>query len=176
MKTLQGRLITVIAMLVASLWMTGVSAQDKGTSATTSPDQGIDKPFYPKRAFRDQPCRMDPADDRGGHIRKGPRPMDLPDLTPEQQEKMKKAGLKHMSEMTPLKNQLREKRARLGTLMSSNPFNQTQADQVAEEIGKMASEILKAQIRHDREIRAILTPDQQVIFDARPRPWMKKQR
>jgi hypothetical protein len=46
------------------------------------------------------------------------------------------------------------------------------ADQVADDIGKVASSILKQQIRHDQELRAILTPDQQIIFDSRPKPFL----
>jgi Spy/CpxP family protein refolding chaperone len=113
---------------------------------------------------------------KGEKMKKGPMHPELPDMTPEQLDKLKKTGLKHLSVMTPLKNQLREKRARLATLMSMTPFEQDQANQLADEIAKIKSAVLKAQIQNDREIRAILTPDQQVIFDSRPKPWLKVQR
>ena len=100
--------------------------------------------------------------------------LDLPDLTPDQLAKIKKTDLKNMAEMTPLRNQVREKRARLATIMATIPVELKQADILADEIGKTASAILKLQIRHDQELRAILTPDQQVIFDARPNPWLRR--
>lgn len=100
--------------------------------------------------------------------------LDLPDLTPDQLAKIKKTDLKNMADMTPLRNQVREKRARLATIMATIPVDLRQADVLADEIGKTASSILKLQIRHDQELRAILTPDQQVLFDARPKPWLRR--
>ena len=104
----------------------------------------------------------------------GHQGLDLPDLTPDQLAKIKKTDLKNMAEMTPLRNQVREKRARLATIMATIPVELKQADILADEIGKTASAILKLQIRHDQELRAILTPDQQVLFDARPKPWLRR--
>ena len=98
--------------------------------------------------------------------------LNLPDLSPEQLEKIKKSDLKHMSEVTPLRNQMREKKARLESILTTIPLDQKQADLVADDMGKIVSALLKSQIRHDQELRGILTPDQQVIFDSRPKPWM----
>ena len=103
-----------------------------------------------------------------------PPPLDLPDLTVEQQEKIKKTDLKQIEAMTPLRNQMRENRVRLTSVLTTMPMDITLADQLADEIGKLASAILKLQIRHDQELRNILTPDQQIIFDARPKPFLKR--
>jgi Spy/CpxP family protein refolding chaperone len=98
--------------------------------------------------------------------------LDIPDLTREQQDKIKKADLKHLSAMTPLRNQRREKSVRLATILSTNPVNLKDAEAIADEIGLIDAAILKQQIRHDQELRSHLTPDQQIIFDARPKPFI----
>jgi len=103
-----------------------------------------------------------------------PPPLDLPDLTVEQQEKIKKTDLKQIEAMTPLRNQMREKRVRLASILTTMPMDIALADQLADEIGKLASAILKLQIRHDQELRNILTTDQQIIFDSRPKPFLKR--
>ena len=69
-----------------------------------------------------------------------------------------------------------EKRARLTTILSSAPINLKEADEVADEIGKLEASILKQQIRHDQALRIILTPDQQIIFDSRPKPFLNRER
>jgi Spy/CpxP family protein refolding chaperone len=179
MKTKQSILSRIVIVLFFSMIMIHVSAQDKSSPDASGLNPGTQNPASLPQAM---PQNMHGRHDMqlppplGDEMKRGPVPLELPDLTPEQHEKIKKAGLKHMSEMTPLKNQLREKKARLSTLLSTTPFDETQANQVADEIGKTASALLKSQIRHDRELRSILTPDQQVIFDSRPKPWMKKMR
>lgn len=98
----------------------------------------------------------------------------MPDLTPDQSAGIKKIDLKNMADMTPLRNQMQEKRARLSTILITIPIDLKQVDLIADEIGKTAAAMLKAQIRHDQDLRAILTPDQQVLFDARPKPWLRR--
>ena len=102
--------------------------------------------------------------------------LNLPDLTPDQQEKIHVAGLDHLKMLTPLQNQLREKRARLQTMLTTSPFDAKLTDQAAEEFGKIQTDILKATIRHDQALRNILTPQQQVIFDSRPKPFLHREK
>jgi Spy/CpxP family protein refolding chaperone len=102
------------------------------------------------------------------------RPLDLPNMTDEQKEKIKQARLENMKAMTPLKNQAREKKAKLQTLLTTTPVDLKMADQVADELGKIGTEIMKRMIRHDQEIRNLLTPEQQVMYDARPKPFLQK--
>ena len=75
-----------------------------------------------------------------------------------------------------LRNQMLEKRIRLSSILTTMPIDNKAADQVADEIGKVAASILKAKIRHDLELRSLLTPDQQIIFDARPKPFLRELR
>jgi len=81
-----------------------------------------------------------------------------------------------MKAMTPLFNQVREKKARLQTILATTPFDVKSADQVAEDLGKMETVILKELIRHDQTLRNLLTPEQQVVFDARPKPFLHRKR
>jgi Spy/CpxP family protein refolding chaperone len=100
----------------------------------------------------------------------------IPDLSEEQRQKMKALRLKMIQEITPLKNQVREKTTRLHSVLSSQPFNEKEADQLADELGKIRASMLKANIRNHMEIRKLLTPDQQIIFDAKPKPFLKQKR
>jgi Spy/CpxP family protein refolding chaperone len=100
--------------------------------------------------------------------------LDLPDLTDEQKEKIKAIDLKSMAELTPLRNQVKEKTTRLQTVLTTQPFNEKEAFQLADEIGKIRGSMLKTGIRHDQELRKILTPEQQILFDARPKPFLNQ--
>ena len=112
----------------------------------------------------------------GQDIHESPMPpaLNLPDITKDQQEKIHQAGLDHMKLMTPLHNQAREKKARLQTILTTTPFDSKSADLLAEELGKIKVNILKELIRHDQSLRSLLTPQQQVVFDSRPKPFLKK--
>lgn len=101
---------------------------------------------------------------------------ELPELSDEQKEKMKAIDLQKISEITPLRNQLMEKRTRLRSLISDQPFNEKEAFQVVDEMEKIESSILKIEIRNHQKIRAILNKEQQIIFDAKPVPFLRKEK
>jgi hypothetical protein len=103
-----------------------------------------------------------------------PPRLDLPGMTDEQKGKIDKLMLKQMESMTPLKNQVHEKKARLATILTTMPVDLNAADKVADDLGKIQSEILKLMIRNDQALRNVLTPDQQVIFDSRPKPFLRR--
>jgi hypothetical protein len=69
---------------------------------------------------------------------------------------------------------MREKKVHLMSLLSTQPANMKEAESVADEIGKIHASILKQQIRHDQEIRSILSHDQQIIFDSKPKPFLRE--
>jgi hypothetical protein len=50
------------------------------------------------------------------------------------------------------------------------------ADLVADELGKIHTLVLKLMINQDQALRNLLTPDQQIIFDSRPKPFLRKTR
>ncbi len=177
MKT-QARIINkVILMLIAGMFAMTATAQNihqdmsgsKTAHTQNTPTAPTEPAVLPAPPLPPSPPPPPAMEEMNEH----PPMLDLPDLTPDQLDKIKKCDLKHISEMTPLKNQMREKNARLSTILITMPFDQKQADQLADEIGKTAASILKALIRHDQELRSMLTPDQQVIFDSRPKPWLR---
>ena len=172
----QHRIVSqIILVLLFGMIMITASAQDKHSGQGSNKNQREQNPPPPAPPSTDTyPAPPPPPPPPNEALDEAPVPLDLPDLTPDQQDKIKKADLKHISEMTPLRNQLREHRARLSTILTTVPVDLKQADQVADEIGKTVSSILKAQIRHDQDLRNILTPDQQIIFDSRPKPWLNK--
>lgn len=176
MKTKNRISIPIAIILFFSMIIMNAYAQDRHQAQGKSQNQSEDNLMPPQPpAHGLNPDKQDrPNHPQGEGFEEAPAPLDLPGMTPEQHEKIKKAHLKQVSDMTPLKNQLREKKARLETLLTTMPFDQKQADEVADELGKTGTAILKIQIRHDQELRNLLTPDQQVIFDARPKPWLNK--
>jgi Spy/CpxP family protein refolding chaperone len=116
-----------------------------------------------------------PPDDPEGF--QGPaRGLDIPDLTEDQQAKIKKIQLTSMEKMTPLKNQLHEKKARLGSLLTAKPADMNEAGKIADEIGDLMARMLKNKMEADQAIRAVLTDDQRVVFDAKPKPFLNSMR
>jgi Spy/CpxP family protein refolding chaperone len=174
MKTTNENAKWIILTVIFCMIITGIFAQ-KGndTQKVTKSNQGhTTTPAPPPPPPPPPPSQpgMDPMDETP------PPAFSLPDLTDTQKDKIKKTDLKQIELMTPLKNQLREKRARLMTILTTPPFNIKEADDVADEIGRLNASILKQQIRHDQELRAILTPDQQILFDARPKPFLMREK
>lgn len=167
MKTNNFLVKGIILVVIFSMILNEVSAQDRNAGQKTkkNPSEQAPSPTPPPPP--------PPPDVEQDDMRP---PLNLPDITEDQHEKIKKADLKQMEAMTPLRNQMREKRVRLSTILTTMPVDMKAADQVADEIGKVAASILKAQIRHDQELRNLLTPDQQIIFDSRPKPFLRKPR
>jgi len=169
MKT-QIRIIQLVLLAIFFSMMMNVFAQrGNDTQNPNKPPRGPD-PQLQALPAPPPPPRVPPAPvnaDQQKHFR-----LDIPDFTLDQTDKIKMADLKHLSAMTPLRNQKREKSARLATLLSTNPVNLKDAEAIADEIGQIGAAILKQQIRHDQEIRGLLTPEQQIIFDARPKPFI----
>jgi len=102
--------------------------------------------------------------------------LNIPGLSEDQKAEIDKLHLKQLEAMTPLKNRIREKSARLETLLTTMPFDLNAADVVSDDLGKIHTEILKLMIRHDQALRNLLTPDQQVIFDSLPKSFLRKLR
>jgi Spy/CpxP family protein refolding chaperone len=174
MKTIRIILKTVTVILLTGMIVTTVSAQnggqmkvhkDKQTEKACNPNSPNSPPSPPP------PPPPPPPPDLNDET--APPHLDLPGITDEQKEQIRKADLKTLETITPLRNELREKKARLATIMSTNPVDLNGADKVAEDIGKIQASILKARIRHDQELRKLLTPDQQILFDARPKPFLQ---
>jgi hypothetical protein len=116
------------------------------------------------------PMPPDPSDTDGFE---GHRPiLNLPDLTPEQKTAIKKVDLAFMPQLTPLRKLVQADKAKLEALLAMHPSDVSETDKVSDEIGKTVSKLLKIMVQYDQSLRVTLSPDQQVIFDARPKPWL----
>ncbi len=158
---------TLLVMLITCL-AGSLAAQQPTRMAPARMNQELAQPITPAAPMPPPPSSMD-RPDRGM-----PPQIDIPGLTEEQRDKIRHADIEHMKTMTPLRNQMGEKRARLHTLLTTLPFDAKAADQVADDLGKTETAILKEQIRHDQELKGLLNPQQQVMFDTRPKPFLRR--
>lgn len=92
---------------------------------------------------------------------------ELPDLSEEQQVKIKELKTAHMKAMLEHKNELNEKNARLKTLQTAENVEMNKINKVIEEIGSIKTEMAKKKAAHHQEIRKLLTEEQRVHFDAK---------
>lgn len=89
----------------------------------------------------------------------------IPDLTEEQTEKIEALRLKHFSEQQQFHNKMGELRARRRTLCSSNaPLSELNDNSDA--ITALQNKMMRNRDSHRKEIRGLLTSEQQVYFDA----------
>jgi Spy/CpxP family protein refolding chaperone len=102
--------------------------------------------------------------------------MNIPNLTDEQREQIRKSVIENREKMLPLQNQLREKHARLRTLTTGNTVNIRDAEQVIDEVTVIQSRMMKNRINHRNEIRNILTDEQKVVFDTMGQRRVMQQR
>jgi len=89
----------------------------------------------------------------------------IPNLTNEQTAKIEDLRLKHFSEQQTFHNELGELRARRRTLCSSNA-SINQLDDNSDAMTTLRNKMMKKRDRYRKEVRALLTQDQQVYFDA----------
>jgi len=100
----------------------------------------------------------------------------LPNLTADQQTKMESLRTKHLKEVSPLRNELAEKRAHLKTLESVDKPDMTAINKTIDEISALQSKMMKLRASHRIEVSSILTDDQKVYFNAHQGMGMKGNR
>jgi Spy/CpxP family protein refolding chaperone len=88
------------------------------------------------------------------------------ELTTEQEAKIKEIRVKHIAEVTPLKNELGEKYARLRTLQSVDKPDLNAINKIIDEISVIKANIQKKGAAHKVAVASLLTPEQKVIFNA----------
>ncbi len=88
-------------------------------------------------------------------------------LTDEQKTKISDLKLTLQKDILPLKTELQSKMAELRLLKTENNPDLKKIDQSIEESQKIRTKIQKATVRHQLEIRKLLTPEQQKIWDSR---------
>jgi Spy/CpxP family protein refolding chaperone len=173
MKTIHS---TVSALLLATAFCLitfTASSQEKG-NAPVSQKQAHEqaRPDVPSPQSPPCPPRAPGNEDNEG-MNDNPQPLNIPGLTDDQKVQIRELRLRQMESVIPLRNQIREKRARLATILTTQPVDMVAAETIADDLGKLNASLLKLMIRHDQALRNILTKDQQVIFDSRPKPFLK---
>lgn len=87
------------------------------------------------------------------------------DLSDTQKEEIGKLRMKNQKNSLQHRNAVNEKRAKLQTLKSADNFDQKAINNVIDDMTEMKAEHMKESIAHQREVRALLTEEQQMIFD-----------
>ncbi len=172
MKTRKFMLAVAMVALFA-IASIGVNAQDAEPTPPPPPsyEKNVLSPPHPPEMNRD----MHRSSMRNREMtRQKPHWADLPNLTETQKKSIKKEKLKNMKAMTQLKNKIREKHAHLVTLLSSDDLNMKDVNATIDQLGTLNSKMLKQQVTYHRAIRDQLTPDQKVLYDARPKPFLRR--
>lgn len=93
--------------------------------------------------------------------------MQMLNLTEEQEGQITQMCTNHLNEVTPLRNELNEKRARLRTLQSAAKPNQKEMDKVIDEMASIRAKIQKKSTAHRVAVKELLTDEQKAIYNAR---------
>lgn len=184
MKTKNVLSIIVIVMLGFSLTL---AAQDNNSKPVdeiqkNDPDRGgkFEPQGNPDNNRKNHP--QNNQDDKGKCSQRDHQPCsffpDIPNLSKEQAESIKKLQLATEQKSFQLENVLREKEARLKTLTSEDNPDAKAVLKTVDEIGDLNTQILKLKVNNSLEIRKLLTPEQKLDFDRkqdidhaeRPRP------
>lgn len=88
-------------------------------------------------------------------------------LTQEQRVRIQEIHLKTRERMTPIDNQLREKRARLQTLSTGDTIDRNAAKKLIGEMADLQAERMSIRWETRQEVRAQLTDEQKIRFDSR---------
>lgn len=91
----------------------------------------------------------------------------IPDLSPDQQTKITELRTAHLQEMTPLRNEMQVMRAELRALNSGDAVNLDQVNSKIDELAILKSKMMKKGAAHRQEVRQLLSPAQQAVFDTR---------
>ncbi len=106
-------------------------------------------------------------DKEAGHkCEKGECVKGITDLTDVQKQKIDELCLAHKKDMTGTKNQIDEKRAHLKTLQAADKADMTAINKTIDEISALNAEQMKKGAAAKQSIRALLTDNQKIIFDA----------
>lgn len=92
----------------------------------------------------------------------------IPDLTEDQESKIKDLRIDHLSEMNDFRNQINELRAKKHTLMTSDNSDLNEINSVIDQMTAVQNKMMKNRAKHRQEVRGLLTDDQKVLFDSRP--------
>ena len=92
---------------------------------------------------------------------------DIPDLTADQKTKMEDLTLQHIKAVTPLKNQLKEKQAKINSLLDVEKPDMVAINAAIDEMTVVTNQLIKKKAEHKLAIRNLLTDKQKIVFDAK---------
>ncbi len=98
----------------------------------------------------------------------------IPDLSSDQQSQIKTLRIKAQKEALSLRNELKEKRAHLQSLSTSDKANQKEIDNEIDKISEIQAKLMKIRAKLRQDIRNILTEEQRVYFDTHYSQIMRK--
>jgi len=87
------------------------------------------------------------------------------DLTEEQEAKFQKMGRDHQRAMLELKTESAGTEDKVKLLLTADKFDQKTADALAKKMGELNTKRMTMKFTHVRQMRDILTPEQQIKFD-----------
>ncbi len=90
----------------------------------------------------------------------------IPNLTADQKTKIETLKVKHLKEVTPLRNELDEKKAHLKTLKSMEKVDRDAINKTIDEITALHGKIMKMGVNHRLDVAALLTDEQKVFFNS----------
>ncbi len=91
----------------------------------------------------------------------------IPDLTEDQQAKIKELRLEQMKLAQDFKNLMGENKAKYRTLMTADKADMTAINKNIDEQTAIKNKMMKAKAKHKQAIRSLLTEEQRIIFDTR---------
>ena len=91
----------------------------------------------------------------------------IPDLTPEQEAKIKALQVNHLKQRTDFRNQMNELRAKKQTLMTSEKSDLNAINGTIDQMTALQNKMQKERAKHYQDIRSTLTDAQKVYFDSR---------
>ncbi|MBN1989854.1 MAG: periplasmic heavy metal sensor [Bacteroidales bacterium] len=90
----------------------------------------------------------------------------IPNLTQEQSTQIEALRVTHLKEVTDLRNQMNEKRARLRTLESADKPNLNEINKTIDEHTAIKANLMKKRAAHRTEVSNLLTDEQRVYFNS----------
>lgn len=93
---------------------------------------------------------------------------DIPNLTDQQKDQIRKLDVALAEKTLALRNELAEKETHLRSLMTARVPDRAAVDKSAEEIGNLRTELLRARVANELNLRDVLTEEQRALRDMRP--------
>jgi Spy/CpxP family protein refolding chaperone len=92
------------------------------------------------------------------------------DLSAEQEEQIDQLRTEHLKTLLPLRNKIGELKAELQTLSTAEKANMNAINAKIDELSAVKTKMMKEKAAHRQQVRALLTDEQRLKFDAHSGP------